>query len=37
MEVMPAMTKFIPHNYQKYCIMRVLNSAALGLFLDMGL
>ncbi|MFP7271994.1 SNF2-related protein [Bacillus safensis] len=29
--------KFIPHNYQRYCIDRVLNTPALGLFLDMGL
>lgn len=29
--------KFIPHSYQKYCINRVLNTPALGLFLDMGL
>jgi superfamily II DNA or RNA helicase len=29
--------KFIPHAYQSYCINRLLNDAALGLFLDMGL
>lgn len=29
--------KFIPHNYQKYSIDRVLSDNALGLFLDMGL
>lgn len=29
--------KFNPHNYQRYCINRVLTTAALGLFLDMGL
>lgn len=29
--------KFIPHAYQRYCINRVLNDKALGLFLDMGL
>lgn len=29
--------RFIPHSYQKYCINRVLNTPALGLFLDMGL
>ncbi len=29
--------KFIPHNYQRYCIDRVLTTPALGLLLDMGL
>ena len=29
--------KFIPHNYQRYCINRVLTTPALGLLLDMGL
>jgi SNF2 family DNA or RNA helicase len=29
--------KFIPHNYQRYCINRVLNTPELGLLLDMGL
>lgn len=29
--------KFIPHNYQQYCINRILSDSALGLFLDMGL
>lgn len=29
--------KFKPHEYQKYCINRVLNTPALGLLLDMGL
>lgn len=29
--------KFIPHDYQMYCIGRVLDTPALGLFLDMGL
>jgi len=29
--------KFIPHNYQRYCIERILVDPALGLFLDMGL
>jgi SNF2 family DNA or RNA helicase len=29
--------KFVPHNYQLYCIERVINDSALGLFLDMGL
>ncbi|WP_307190027.1 SNF2-related protein [Geomicrobium sp. JCM 19038] len=31
------MTKFIPHNYQQYCINRVVEDPALGLLLDMGL
>lgn len=26
-----------PHNYQKYCINRMINDPELGLFLDMGL
>ncbi len=29
--------KFAPHNYQQYCIDRLLLEPALGLFLDMGL
>lgn len=29
--------EFIPHNYQKYCIDRVISDKSLGLFLDMGL
>lgn len=29
--------KFIPHDYQRYCINRLLADEALGLFLDMGL
>lgn len=29
--------KFVPHNYQKYCIDRVISDPILGLFLDMGL
>ncbi|AMJ40360.1 DEAD/DEAH box helicase [Anaerotignum propionicum] len=29
--------KFVPHNYQQYCIDRLLVEPALGLFLDMGL
>lgn len=29
--------KFTPHNYQAYCINRILTDPALGLFLDMGL
>jgi SNF2 family DNA or RNA helicase len=28
---------FKPHNYQKYCIDRLINEPALGLLLDMGL
>lgn len=29
--------KFTPHNYQSYCIQRIINDNAVGLFLDMGL
>lgn len=29
--------KFIPHDYQRYCINRLLSDEELGLFLDMGL
>lgn len=29
--------QFIPHNYQTYCINRILTDSSLGLFLDMGL
>lgn len=29
--------KFIPHDYQRYCIVRILQEPALALFLDMGL
>lgn len=29
--------KFIPHRYQEYCLNRILDTPALGLFLDMGL
>lgn len=29
--------KFVPHDYQRYCINRVLTDDILGLFLDMGL
>lgn len=29
--------KFIPHNYQKYCIDRVVEDENIGLMLDMGL
>lgn len=31
------MKVFIPHNYQQYCIDKVCDTPALGLFLDMGL
>lgn len=31
------MKEFIPHNYQQYCIDRIISDPALGLFLDMGL
>jgi hypothetical protein len=27
---------FKPHDYQRYCIDRILDTPALGLFLDMG-
>jgi hypothetical protein len=27
---------FKPHEYQRYCIDRILNTEKLGLFLDMG-
>lgn len=29
--------EFVPHNYQQYCIDRIINDPAIGLFLDMGL
>ena len=29
--------KFTPHEYQRYCISRILDTPMLGLFLDMGL
>lgn len=29
--------KFIPHNYQKYCVNRLISDKSIGLFLDMGL
>ena len=29
--------KFKPHNYQKYCIDKVVNTEKVGLLLDMGL
>ena len=29
--------RFVPHDYQKYCINRLVAEPALGLFLDMGL
>lgn len=31
------MKNFIPHNYQQYCIQRIIDDPAIGLFLDMGL
>lgn len=31
------MKDFIPHNYQQYCIDRIIRDPAIGLFLDMGL
>ncbi len=31
------MKVFTPHNYQQYCIDRIISDPALGLFLDMGL
>lgn len=29
--------KFVPHEYQRYCIERIVREPAIGLFLDMGL
>ncbi len=29
--------KFIPHNFQRYCINRLITEEAIGLLLDMGL
>jgi hypothetical protein len=29
--------KFIPHEYQSYCIRRMVEDPALGAFLEMGL
>lgn len=29
--------KFIPHPYQEYCVHRIIDDPAVGLFLDMGL
>lgn len=29
--------KFIPHDYQQYCINQILAKPAVGLLLDMGL
>lgn len=29
--------KYVPHDYQQYCIDRIITDPALGLFLDMGL
>ncbi len=31
------MKSFVPHNYQQYCIDRIISDRAIGLFLDMGL
>lgn len=31
------MQAFTPHNYQQYCIDRIIRDPAIGLFLDMGL
>lgn len=31
------MMEYKPHNYQEYCIERIVNNPAIGLFLDMGL
>jgi len=31
------MKDFVPHNYQSYCIDRIVKDPAVGLFLDMGL
>lgn len=31
------MKSFVPHSYQQYCIDRIINDKAIGLFLDMGL
>lgn len=32
-----SLKNFVPHNYQQYCIDRIINDSAIGLFLDMGL
>jgi hypothetical protein len=29
--------KFIPHKYQEYAIQRIIDTPAIGLFLEMGL
>lgn len=29
--------KFIPHDYQKHCIEKIVEMQRVGLFLDMGL
>lgn len=29
--------KYIPHDYQRYCILRIIKQTHIGLFLDMGL
>lgn len=31
------MAEFVPYNYQKYCIDRIIDTPKIGLFLDMGL
>lgn len=28
---------FVPHQYQQYCMNRIVQDPAVGLFLDMGL
>lgn len=33
----PDRKRYVPHDYQRYCINRLLADEALGLFLDMGL
>ncbi|WP_127575275.1 DEAD/DEAH box helicase [Paenibacillus barengoltzii] len=37
MDALSEKKKFVPHDYQRYCINRLLADEALGLFLDMGL
>lgn len=29
--------KFMPHDYQKHCISKIVDMKRVGLFLDMGL
>ena len=29
--------RFVPHEYQRYCIERIVREPSIGLFLDMGL